>query len=135
MTVSITRLRVRSRRFLVPFIIQALRAARQARKAEGCLSVTLLRDRRNTFWTRTVWTSEAAVHAYMLSGVHRQVMRKLLEWCDEAAVVRWTQDSSDAPSWPEAHGRLQEQGRASKVNHPSEDQTAYRIPPIGVFRD
>jgi hypothetical protein len=58
--------------------------------------------------------------AYMLSGVHRQVMRRLPQWCDEAAVAHWTQESPQPPSWEEAHQRLQQSGRPSKVNHPSE---------------
>jgi len=59
----------------------------------------------------------------MLSGAHRQVMRRLSEWCDEASVVHWTQESPQPPSWEEAHQRLQESGRPSKVNHPSEAQS------------
>jgi hypothetical protein len=65
--------------------------------------------------------------SYMLSGAHRQVMRRLLDWCDEAAVVHWVQESAQPPEWSEAHQRLQEQGRASKVNYPSADHRAYRI--------
>ena len=50
-----------------------------------------------------------------------------MEWCDEAAVAHWTQDSPEPPSWEEAHRRLQESGRPSKVNHPSEGQRNNRI--------
>ena len=68
--------------------------------------------------------------SFMLAGPHGQVMRRLLEWCDEAAVVHWTQQSSEPPSWLEAHRRIQEEGRASKVNHPSEHHRAYHIPAL-----
>jgi len=68
--------------------------------------------------------------AYMLSGVHRGVMRRLLEWCDEAALVHWVQESQQPPDWAEAHRQLQEVGRTSKVNYPSEDHRARRIPPL-----
>ncbi len=118
--VSLTRLRVRSWRYLPAFFLQTYRSARQARSAEGVLSVSLLRDAHNTFWTRTVWNSEQAMKAYILSGIHRQVMRRLPQWCDEAAVAHWTQESLLPPSWEEAHQRLQQSGRPSKVNHPSE---------------
>ena len=47
-------------------------------------------------------------------------MRRLPQWCDEAAVAHWTQESPQPPSWEEAHQRLQQSGRPSKVNHPSE---------------
>jgi heme-degrading monooxygenase HmoA len=125
--VSITRLRVRSWRFLPVFMIQALRSVRQAASAQGNLVATVLRDRNKTFWTRTIWTTEAAMKSFMQSGAHGKVMRKLLEWCDEAALVRWTQDTSDIPTWQEAHRRLQAEGRRSKVNHPSAAHDAYII--------
>jgi len=70
------------------------------------------------------------MRAYMLSGVHQGVMRRLLNWCDEAAVVHWMQDSQQPPVWSEAHRLIQETGRTSKVNHPSEDHRARRIPPL-----
>ena len=127
--VSITRLRVRSWWYLLPFFLHARRSARQAAAAEGNLATGLLRDQRNTFWTRTVWSSEAAIKAFMQSGAHGDVMRKLLEWCDEAALVRWTQESPEVPVWEQAHERLQSEGRTSKVNHPSAAHKAYIIPP------
>lgn len=49
--VSITRLRVRSWRFLPGFFLYALRSAREAAKAEGNLAARLLRDQHHTFWT------------------------------------------------------------------------------------
>jgi heme-degrading monooxygenase HmoA len=121
--VSLTRLRVRSWRYLPAFFVQAYRSARQAKSAQGALGVSVLRDAHNAFWTRTVWDSEQAMRSYMLSGIHRQVMRRLPEWCDEASVVHWTQESPEPPSWEDAHQRLQESGRPSKVNHPSEAQS------------
>ena len=130
--VSITRLRVRSWRYLVPFLYFAVRSSRQAKAAEGILAVSLLRDANNTFWTRTVWTTEPAMKSFMLSGPHRQVMRHLLEWCDEAAVVHWVQESADEPGWSEAHRRMQQQGRPSKVNHPSPAHEEYSIAPPKV---
>jgi heme-degrading monooxygenase HmoA len=127
--VSITRLRVRSSRYLPIFILQAFRAALQAKGAPGSRSVTLLRDANRTFWTRTVWTDEQAMKQYMLAGLHRRVMPRLLEWCDEAALVSWIQEGEEPPSWAEAHRRIQQSGRASKVNHPSEAHRAHQIAP------
>src|SRR5260370_3721866 len=124
----ITRLRVRSCRYMPIFFLQALRSARQAARAEGNLATRLLRDRRNTFWTATIWTTEAAMKAFMLSGVHRHVMHKLPDWCDEAAVAHWSQESTEPPTWAEAYARLRREGRRSKVNHPSPAHTAYERP-------
>jgi Domain of unknown function (DUF3291) len=128
--VSVTRLRVRSWRYLPVFLIGSLRSAQQAKSAEGNLAVSLLRQPQNTYWTRTVWTSETAMKAFMLAGAHRGVMRKLLNWCDEAALVHWTQDSAVPPEWPEARAKMQAIGRTSKVNYPSEDHRAFRIPEL-----
>jgi hypothetical protein len=127
--VSPTRLRVRSWRYLPFFLIQALRSAWQAKSAEGVLFVSVLRETRNTFWTRTVWTDEQSMKRFMLSGPHGRVMRRLMEWCDEAAVAHWIQDSAEPPAWQEVHIKLQQLGRLSKVNHPSEAQRENRFPP------
>ncbi len=94
---------------------------------EGNLAAKLLRERRNTFWTSTIWTGEAAMKKFMTSGAHGKAMRKLAKWCDEAAVVHWTQESPEPPSWLEAYQRLQKDGRRSKVNHPSTGHLAYQF--------
>ena len=124
---SITRLRVRSWRYVPGFLIQSLRAALQAKRAAGSIAVSVLRDADRAFWTRTVWKDEAAMRAFMQSGVHRRVMARLPEWCNEAALVHWVQDAAEPPSWPEAHRRLQAEGRRSRVSHPSEVQRRFEI--------
>src|SRR3954465_6559987 len=127
--ISITRLRVRRWWFLPPFFIEALGSAKQAASADGNLHAALLRDRHNTFWTSTSWTSETAMKAFMHAPPHGPAMRKLLEWCDEASLVHWTQDDPDLPAWDEAHVRIECDGRTSKVNHPSAAHTAHTYPP------
>jgi heme-degrading monooxygenase HmoA len=126
--VSVTRLRVRALRYLPAFAFNALRAARQAKTAPGNLAVSLLADSNLAFWTRTLWNDQDAMRAFMLSGAHRRMMPRLPDWCDEASVAHWTQDSLETPSWLEVHGRMQTQGRRSKVNHPSEGQQRFEIP-------
>src|SRR5207245_3925477 len=108
-------------------LIQSFRAAHQARRAAGHLAVSVLRDADRAFWTRTVWRDEAAMRFFMQSGVHRRIMARLPEWCDEAAVVHWVQQTNEPPSWPEAHRRLQGEGRRSRVNHPSEAHRRFEI--------
>jgi hypothetical protein len=72
------------------------------------------------------------MNRYRTTGLHRALMPKLLLWCDEAAVARWTQDDNVAlPGWPEARERLQQDGRRSKVRHPSADHQDFRIAPLG----
>ncbi|HKF52730.1 MAG TPA: DUF3291 domain-containing protein [Candidatus Acidoferrales bacterium] len=126
--VSVTRLRVRSWRFLPGFLWYAFRSSREATNAEGNIAAQVLNDRHRTFWTATIWTTEAAMKNFMLTGAHREAMRKLLDWCDEASLVHWTQESSELPTWSEAHRRLHSEGRRSKVNHPSSAHVAYEIP-------
>ncbi len=126
--VSVTRLRVRSWRFLPVFFVFTVRAQNQARKAPGNLAYRLLADRRNTFWTATAWTSDTEMSAFMLAGAHRQAMSKLAEWCDEAALVHWNQEGAQLPSWREAWLRLQREGRNSKVHHPSAAHVAREFP-------
>jgi hypothetical protein len=126
--VSITRLRVRSLRYLPEFLLGALRSAREAKNASGNLAVSVLSDAHLAFWTRTLWTDERSMRAFMLAPAHRAVMPKLLQWCDEAAVTHWLQDSLEPPSWQDVHRRLQQQGRTSKVDHPSAAQLRFEVP-------
>ena len=132
--VSITRLRVRSLRYLPAFLLGSLRSAREAKNASGNLAVSLLSDAHLAFWTRTLWTDERSMRAFMFAPAHRAVMPKLLEWCDEAAVTHWLQETPEPPSWQEVHRRLQQEGRTSKVDHPSEAQMRFEIPPKKTTR-
>ena len=125
--ISITRLRVRSWRYLPSFFLRTVRIAFKARKADGNLAVRMLRDR-NTYWTSTSWSSDAAVKAFMHAKPHGPAMRTLLESCDEAGLVHWTQYGPELPSWKDAHRRLVQEGRPSKVNHPTAAHTAHRFP-------
>ena len=110
------------------FAWEALWSSRQVARAEGHLGAKYLTERGKTFWTATMWTSEGPMKKFMIAGAHGAAMRKLIEWCDEAAVVHWTQESADLPSWTEAHRRLQSEGRLSKVSHPSAEHLAREFP-------
>jgi len=126
--VSVTRLRVRFWGYLPQFVWQSLKSARQAERSAGFLGGRLLRNPRNSFWTMTAWKDEAAMNAFRSAGAHGGVMRKLLDWCDEAAVVHWDQETSELASWQDAHRRMVNEGRRSKVNHPSPAQASNHIP-------
>lgn len=126
--VSITRLRIRSWRYVPPFLVYALRSVWQAKTAPANLAVSIMSDHGRVFWTRTIWNDEAAMRSFMLSGAHREVMPRLLKWCDEASVVHWTQESREPPSWAEALRRTLQEGRRSKVTHPSDAQRRFEYP-------
>jgi hypothetical protein len=72
--------------------------------------------------------------AFMVSGAHRPIMRRLLEWCDEASVAHWTEDSAQKPTWEEVHRRMQRDGRPSSVNYPSEAHRRFDISAPNVRR-
>lgn len=117
--VSVTRLRVRSVRFLPGFAWYSWRSTQEAKRAAGFLSGALLTDREWTFWTMTVWESAAAMRGFMTAGAHKKAMVKLLDWCDEASVAHWEQEGEGVASWEEADRRMRATGRASKVRWPS----------------
>jgi hypothetical protein len=108
--ISVTRLRIRSIRFLPAFALDPLWTRRQLRKATGLRDVALLADRAWVFWTVTAWDSAAAMRSYMSIGAHKAAMPALLHWCDEASVIHWEQ--------PEAT-LIRAGGRASKVRNPA----------------
>lgn len=126
--VSVTRLRIRRIWFLPAFFVHTIPSFNQARRAPGNLSAQVLNDANRVYWTLSVWTDEEAMRAYMTAGAHMKAMPHLMEWCDEAATGHWTQESTEAPSWTEAHRRLVAEGRRSKVRHPSPAQEAFLIP-------
>ena len=128
--ISITRLRIRSVRFLPGFALHAMRSMRQVKTAIGFREGALLPDRSWTFWTMTAWDSPESMRLYMTSGDHKLAMPRLLDWCDEASVVHWERAEEDLPSWTEADQRMRAQGRASKIRNPSPQHASlhYREP-------
>ncbi len=106
------------------------RSHRQARNSAGNLEVDAFKGEGLVFCTRSVWKDEAAMRAFMLSGAHRGAMPKLQEMVDEAIVAHWEQDTDELPSKAEMHRRLVEQGRFTKLKHPSAAHLAKQVPPL-----
>jgi hypothetical protein len=117
--VSVTRLHIRSLRFVPAFLIYTFRSTRQVRGAGGYRTGWLGREGVFGFWTATVWRSQEAMQAYRNSPPHLAAMGKLLDWCDEASFANWEQAGDDAPDAVTAYGHLRDEGRTSKVRHPS----------------
>jgi Domain of unknown function (DUF3291) len=130
MFVSLTRLRIRSIRFLPSFFFHALSVLKQTKKAPGFQYGGLLPDREWTFWTMTAWDSPESMRQYMTTGSHKAAMPRLLDWCDEASVAHWQQEETDLPSWTDADKRMRQEGRVSKVRYPSPHHAdlSYRAP-------
>ncbi|MBC8164270.1 MAG: DUF3291 domain-containing protein [Bryobacteraceae bacterium] len=127
MFVSITRLRLRSLLFLPAFLLLNQRCLKQLRSSPGFVRGGELLDKGLTFWTVTLWTSEREMKSFRGADAHSEAMKLLPEWCNEAAIAHWQQDESDLPTWPEAHRKLNETGRLSRVNRPGQNHTARRF--------
>lgn len=125
--ISVTRLRLRSVRYLPSFFWFAWRSAQQSSRAAGNLNIKLVQDAHLTFWTLTAWEDEAAMRSFMMTGAHRESMSKLINWCDEASLVHWLQETAELPDMTEAHRRMLAEGRTSKLRYPSPDHLAYHI--------
>jgi hypothetical protein len=117
--VSVTRLHVRSFLHVLPFLWNSLSIVRQARRAPGFLRGKLMGDGGKSGWTVTGWVDEASMKAFRNSGAHRRAMPKLFEWGDESSYAHWEQDSAELPDKKEAHRRIRDEGRLSKVRRPS----------------
>lgn len=125
--VSVTRLRLRSIRYLPWFFWHSNRSIQQARQSQGNLNTLVRKGKGLAFWTLTVWESADDMTAYRNSGAHRLVMPKLVDWCDEAASAHWQQSDSTCPSWDSAAQYLKDQGRLFKVKYPSRDHQSGNI--------
>lgn len=128
--ISLTRLRLRSVRFLPLFALYTFRSLRQVRRAQGFKDGGLLAERDWTFWTLTGWERQEDMRRYMTSGAHKAAMPKLMNWCDEASVTHWEQVGDQIPDWAEADRRMRAEGRPSKVRNPSPAHAGlqYRAP-------
>jgi hypothetical protein len=126
--VSITRLRLRSAFYLLPFFWHTYRSGKQLQTESNFIKGKTLMDKKLTFWTMTLWNNEVDMRTYRNSNAHKKAMPKLQHWCNEASVVHWQQEENKFPGWLEAHRRMQTDGRASKVRNPSADHLAFSFP-------
>lgn len=125
--VSVTRLRVRSARYLVPFAVEALASQRQVCRSPGFVGGRFLTEPGKAFWTVTVWDDQESMRTFRGQQAHRRAMPKLRTWCDEASVVHWEQGGGQPPEAEEASRRMVVEGRTSKVDHPSPAHHEKRI--------
>lgn len=126
--VSLTRLHLRSVRFLPQFLWLNERIVRQLAACPGFRGGKLLADRGWTFWTATDWQAQSSMRSFRDSGAHRESMPRLLDWCDEAAVAE-SNDWESIPEWQEIYRCLREQGRASRLRYASPRHPERDFPP------
>src|SRR5688572_24663642 len=109
---SLTCLRLRNCLQLPRFMLHASRSRRQAQAANGFIAGALSADPpRLTFWTTTVWESEAAMRAFLVSGAHREAMPTLGALCDEASVAHTMRETDQLPGGEEAVELMRRVGR------------------------
>ena len=124
---SVTRLHLRSGRFLPPFLWYTFRSVRQAKRTPGNLGVQLHRTNALAFWTLSTWQTIEAMKKFLFASPHQEAMQKLPQWCDEASFCDWEQTGTEWPSWDQAAEKLQGGGHLAKVLYPSEQQKAGKI--------
>jgi hypothetical protein len=124
--VSVTRLRLRSFRFLPAFVVATFASRAQLRRAEGFVAGALTLEPARAFWTISVWNSEASMRAFRNQGQHQRAMPKLLGWCDEASYTHWEQADDTLPTVSVAFEHLRTAGRLSKVQYPTAEHIAGR---------
>ena len=118
--ISLTRLHIRALRFLPQFFWTNEKVVKQLLSTPGFITGKLLLGSAREFWTVTVWADEGSMRKYRSAGPHLKAMGRLAEWCDEASVAHWFQDSEAIPDWETLHRRMQDTGRRSRVNYPAQ---------------
>lgn len=126
--VSVTRLHLRSPRYLPAFAWHNLLSTWQIINTPGFLSGRLMRDANGAFWTLTLWSDRSATQSYRNSGAHRRAMPQLQKWCDEVAVAHWEQVDSNLPDWAEAHQQMVANGHLTRLSQPSAAHLKQEIP-------
>ena len=125
--IAVTRLHVRSIRFLPRLYWDAGKIKRSLEEAPGFLGGKLLVDRKRTYWTITSWKDLDSMLAFRNSGVHAAIALMVNKWCDEGSVVHWETEDRQLPSWKEAHRRMTEDGKLTPLRFQTADHKAHRF--------
>lgn len=128
--ISVTRLRVKSILYLIPFFKANEASVRALKQSQGLIKGKELIDKNLTFWTITMWEDEASMKKFRGCDAHRYAMQHLPKWCDEASYHHWVQEDNEIPIWDTVAEKLYTEGKLSKVRHPSKAQIANHFPPI-----
>ena len=128
--VSVTRLRVKSILFLIPFMRANEASVKELKASRGLLKGKELIDKQLTFWTITIWENEESMKVFRGSSSHRIAMQQLPKWCNEASYHHWVQEHDEFPSWSTISEKLFSEGRLSKVRNPSKAQVKNQFPSI-----
>lgn len=105
--ISITGLQLKAKRHSLRFWWHAIGSMRQAQKAEGNLGIDA-RQINGVHHTRTVWTDEAAMRRYLVTGAHLKAMQA---FGSIATGKTMGFESDQVPDWDEVHALWQTKAR------------------------
>ena len=128
--VSATRLKVKSFFSLPAFMMANEASIKQLSRTKGFVEGKELMDKGLTFWTITLWNSDADMKGFRNSIPHRKAMQKLPGWCSEATYTHWLQEETVLPAWNTIHEKIVKEGIVTKVRHPSQHHSSKLFPPV-----
>jgi hypothetical protein len=130
---SMTRLRLKSPLYLLPFFIQNEKIVSQLRASQGFVKGKVLAAPNLSMWTVTLWASDQDIKAFHLNGEHGETIEKIDEWSSDSARCHKLTESNELPSWENVRLQLIKSGRFRDLKEPSCDQTNRDIPKLGIF--
>jgi len=128
--ISITRLSIRSLRFVRAFQRENAGIVEQIVRPPGFIAGRLLVETPLTYWTMTGWDDEAAMRAFVRSGAHRAAMPKLQDWSDESTYTDWLHQSRELPDWRSAAERLAAAPHPFRLHYPSSNHARGYVKPL-----
>ena len=126
--VSVTRLKLKSVWPFIPFFRANEAAVKALTGMPGYIDGAELIDKGLVFWTLTAFESEAAMKAFRNGMPHLEAMRRISDWCSEAAYAHWMQEEAVLPTWDAAWERMKTEGRFTKLRKPSKRHANGELP-------
>lgn len=121
---SMTRLKLKSPAYLIPFCIQNEQIVRQIKISPGFLKGKELATPNLSMWTATLWDSSENVRAFYLRGSHKEAMRNISVWSSKAVTGHQEGDFSELPSWEDIRLQLLKAGNFTNLQNGSSDHHA-----------
>ena len=130
---SMTRLRLKSPLYLIPFFVQNEKILSQLRTSQGFIKGKVLAAPNLSMWTVTLWSSEEDLRAFYLNGEHGETIEKIDQWSSDSVGCHQSTESDEIPSWENVRLQLIKSGRFRDLKEPSCDQINRVIPKLGIF--
>jgi hypothetical protein len=116
---SMTRLKLRSPRYLPSFLIYNSQIVEEIRVSHGFLKGKQSATLNLSMWTATLWNSYVDLQRFYRTGSHAKVMSQIDMWSSEAASGNREVYSLDIPSWQSIGLFLTESGHFLNLKNPS----------------